>query len=165
MATMAMTEKLKVLFLCTGNVCRSQMSKGWARVLKGDVIEPYSAGIAPAGVDPRATKVMAEVGVDISGHSSKHVDALVDVPLDYVVTVCDKAAESCPVFPAKRRRSTAALRTHHASPGAPRRKSWHSATTAECATRSEFPSRRCPAASRDRSLSHDGGHRPQSVLS
>ena len=91
--------KLKILFLCTGNACRSQMSEGWARHLKGDDIEAYSAGVAPHGVDPRAIKVMAEAGVDISGHTSKHVDELADVDLDIVVTVCDNAAESCPVFP------------------------------------------------------------------
>lgn len=91
-------QKLKVLFLCTGNACRSQMSEGWARHLKGDVLEPYSAGVAPHGVDPRAVQVMAEAGVDISGHASKHVDEL-DVDFDVVVTVCDNAAESCAVFP------------------------------------------------------------------
>jgi arsenate reductase len=96
-----MTDKLKVLFLCTGNACRSQISEGWARALKSDVIEPYSAGVAPHGVDPRAVRVMAEAGVDISGHTSKHLDALKDVTFDYVVTVCDNAAESCPIFPGK----------------------------------------------------------------
>lgn len=90
---------VKVLFLCTGNACRSQMSEGWARRLKDDRIEAYSAGAAPHGLDPRAVKVMAEAGVDISGHTSKHVDTLLHVPFDYVVTVCDNAAESCPVFP------------------------------------------------------------------
>lgn len=93
--------KLKVLFLCTGNACRSQMSEGWARRIKGDLIEAYSAGVAPHGVDPRAVRVMGEAGVDISGHTSKHVDTLLDVPFDYVVTVCDSAAESCPVFPGR----------------------------------------------------------------
>lgn len=93
------TKRLKVLFLCTGNACRSQMCEGWARHLKGDRIEPYSAGVAPHELDPRAVAVMAEAGVDISGHSSKHLDTLLDVPFDYVVTVCDSAAESCPIFP------------------------------------------------------------------
>lgn len=91
--------KQRILFLCTGNACRSQMSEGWARQLKGDVIEAYSAGVAPHGVDPRAVNVMAEAGVDIAGHTSKHVDDLADVEFDVVVTVCDNAAESCPVFP------------------------------------------------------------------
>ncbi len=90
-----------ILFLCTGNACRSQMAEGWARHLKGDVLHAYSAGIAPHGLDPRAVKVMAEVGVDISDHTSKHLDALDDVALDYVITVCDHAAESCPIFPGK----------------------------------------------------------------
>ena len=91
--------RLKILFLCTGNSCRSQMAEGWARALKGDVIEPYSAGTDPHGMNPRAIRVMSEAGVDISGHWSKHVDELKDVPFDYVVTVCDNANEACPVFP------------------------------------------------------------------
>lgn len=89
---------LKVLFLCTGNSCRSQMAEGWARHLKSSELEPYSAGIETHGLNPNAVNVMAEVGVDISGHESKHVDSLSDVELDYVVTVCDSAAESCPMF-------------------------------------------------------------------
>jgi arsenate reductase len=92
---------LKVLFLCTGNSCRSQMAEGWARKLKGETIEPYSAGIEPHGMNPRAMKVMAEAGVDISGQRSKHVDELKDVAFDYVVTVCDQANESCPIFSGK----------------------------------------------------------------
>ena len=95
--------KLKVLFLCTGNSCRSQMAEGWARALKGDIIEPYSAGIEVHGMNPRAVQVMAEVGVDISGQRSKHVAELVGVEFDYVVTVCDRANESCPLFPGKTR--------------------------------------------------------------
>lgn len=90
---------MKVLFLCTGNSCRSQMAEGWARHLKGDVIEAYSAGIETHGMNPSAIKVMAEAGVDISGHRSKHVDELKDVAFDYVVTVCHNAHESCPLFP------------------------------------------------------------------
>src|SRR5256885_969128 len=96
-----MREKLKILFLCTGNSCRSQMAEGWARQLKSDVIDPYSAGIETHGLNPNAVKVMAEAGVDITGQRSKHVDELKDVPLDYVVTVCSNASESCPVFPGK----------------------------------------------------------------
>jgi arsenate reductase len=94
-------QKLKVLFLCTGNSCRSQMAEGWTRYLKDDVIEAYSAGIEPHGLDPNAVKVMAEAGVDISGHRSKHVDEVKDISFDYVVTVCDQAHESCPLFPGK----------------------------------------------------------------
>lgn len=93
-----MTARLRILFLCTGNSCRSQMAEGWARHLKGDVLEPYSAGIETHGLNPRAVRVMAEAGVDISGHRSKHVDELREVPFDYVVTVCDHAHESCPLF-------------------------------------------------------------------
>jgi len=92
---------LKVLFLCIGNSCRSQMAEGWARHLKGDQIEPYSAGIEAHGLNPDAVRVMAEVGVDISGHRSKLVGELREVAFDYVVTVCDDAHESCPLFPGK----------------------------------------------------------------
>ena len=94
-----MSGKLKILFLCTGNSCRSQMAEGWARALKSDSIEPYSAGIETHGLNPNAVKVMAEAGVDISGQRSKHVGELREVPFDYVVTVCDHAHESCPLFP------------------------------------------------------------------
>lgn len=93
--------KLRILFLCTGNSCRSQMAEGWARQLKSDVIEAYSAGIETHGLNPNAVKVMAEVGVDISGHRSKNVDALKDVPFDFVVTVCGHVHETCPIFPGK----------------------------------------------------------------
>ena len=94
-------DKLRVLFLCTGNSCRSQMAEGWARHLKPDLIEAYSAGIRPIGVSSRAIKVMAEAGVDISTHESKHTDELSGVDFDYVVTLCNHAAESCPVFAGK----------------------------------------------------------------
>ncbi len=92
-------QKLKILFLCTGNSCRSQMAEGWARRLKSDVVEPYSAGIETHGLNPRAVQVMSEAGVDISGHRSKHVEQLRDVVLDVVVTVCGHAHETCPVLP------------------------------------------------------------------
>ena len=88
----------RILFLCTGNSCRSQMAEGFARHLKGDQLEAYSAGIETHGLNPHAVKVMAEAGVDISAQTSKHVDSLKDIELDYVVTVCDHAAERCPVF-------------------------------------------------------------------
>ena len=94
-------EKLKVLFLCTGNSCRSQMAEGWAKHLKSDCIEAFSAGVCPIGVSSRATKVMAEAGVDISMHYSKHVEDLTGLDFDYVVTVCDNAKEQCPVFSGK----------------------------------------------------------------
>ncbi len=90
--------KWKVLFLCTGNSCRSQMAEGWARALKGDVLEAYSAGIETHGLNPSAETVMAEAGVDISGHKSKRVEDLIDVPFDFVVTVCGHANETCPTW-------------------------------------------------------------------
>jgi arsenate reductase len=99
-----MADKMKVLFLCTGNSCRSQMAEGWTRHLKSDLIEPYSAGIETHGLNPNAVKVMAEAGVDISGQKSKPVDELKGVPFDYVVTVCDNANETCPFFPGKVKR-------------------------------------------------------------
>jgi arsenate reductase len=92
-------KKLNILFLCTGNSCRSQMAEGWARALKGDVIEAYSAGIETHGLNPNAVKVMAEAGVDISKQTSKNVNTLLDVPFDFVVTVCGHANENCPFFP------------------------------------------------------------------
>ncbi|MGB7157432.1 MAG: arsenate reductase ArsC [Tepidisphaeraceae bacterium] len=101
MTTPDVTTKSKVLFLCTGNSCRSQMAQGWAKHLRSDVIDPHSAGVEPHGVNARAIAVMKEVGVDLSSHRSKHVDELKDVPFDYVVTVCGHAKETCPVFPGK----------------------------------------------------------------
>ncbi len=93
--------KLRILFLCTGNSCRSQMAEGWTRALKGDIISAFSAGIETHGLNPRAVKVMAEAGIDISTHRSKTVADLPTKDLDYVVTVCDHAHESCPLFPGK----------------------------------------------------------------
>ncbi len=92
---------LKILFLCTGNSCRSQMAEGWARHLKGGTFEAYSAGIETHGLNPYAVHVMAEAGVDISGHTSKNVSSLMDIPFDYVITVCGHAHENCPIFPGK----------------------------------------------------------------
>ena len=88
----------RVLFLCTGNSCRSQMAEGWARHMFGDAMDLYSAGTAPHGVDPLAVKVMAEAGVDISSHTSNDVREYLNIPFDLVITVCDSARESCPVF-------------------------------------------------------------------
>ena len=96
---MRLLPKLRVLFLCTGNSCRSQMAEGWARHLVGDVIEPYSAGIEPETLDPRAVRVMAEAGVDISAQRRRHVDDLAGARFDLVVAVCDQAREQCPAFP------------------------------------------------------------------
>lgn len=98
-AESAENEPLKILFLCTGNSCRSQMAEGWARHLKGDLIEAYSAGIESHGLDPNAVKVMAEAGVDISRQRSKNVEALRGITFNTVVTVCGHAHESCPLFP------------------------------------------------------------------
>jgi arsenate reductase len=96
---MNMTNKLRVLFLCTANSCRSQMAEGWTRHLKGDTFEAFSAGTEKQGVNPLAIKVMAEAGVDISGQCSKLISELPQEDFDLVVTVCDHAAESCPHFP------------------------------------------------------------------
>ena len=95
------TKRVSVLFLCTGNSCRSQMAEGWAKTLKSDVIQGFSAGVETHGMNPNAVLVMKEAGVDISGHHSKLLSELSEIKFDYVVTVCDRAKESCPVFPAK----------------------------------------------------------------
>jgi arsenate reductase len=95
--------KLKVLFLCTGNSCRSQMAEGWARALKGETIEAYSAGTHPTALDPMAVRVMADVGIDLSTQQPKSLDAVQHVPFNYVVTVCHDAHETCPVFPGRAR--------------------------------------------------------------
>lgn len=89
---------MRVLFLCTGNSCRSQMAEGWGKKLLAGRAEVFSAGSKPGSVDPRAIKVMAEAGVDISGHRSKHSDEFKGQAFDLVVTVCDKARESCPLW-------------------------------------------------------------------
>ena len=99
-----MAERLRALFLCTGNSCRSQMAEGWARHLCADRIEPYSAGIETHGLNANAVQVMQEAGVDISGHRSKTLADLADVALDLVVTVCGHANETCPVFPGRVRK-------------------------------------------------------------
>ena len=93
--------KPKILFLCTGNSCRSQMAEGWARCRKSDVLEPYSAGLEKHGLNPYAVKVMSEAGVDISKQFSKTHAEIGSVPFDYVVTVCGHANESCPISPGK----------------------------------------------------------------
>lgn len=94
-----MPEKIKLLYLCTGNSCRSQMAEGWTHALKSDEIEVYSAGLETHGLNPNAVKVMAEAGVDISSQKSQHLDEFMDIDLDIVVTVCDHAHETCPLFP------------------------------------------------------------------
>jgi arsenate reductase len=92
---------LKILFLCTGNSCRSQMAEGWTRHLKGDQIEAWSAGLVKHGVNPYAARVMAEAGVDISGQVSKTIAELPTIHFDFVITLCDHASESCPYLPGR----------------------------------------------------------------
>lgn len=95
---------INLLFLCTGNSCRSQMAEGWTRHLKGETINVWSAGVETHGLNPRAVQVMAEAGVDISGHVSKLVSDLPDdVAFDHVVTVCGNARDNCPYFPTRSR--------------------------------------------------------------
>jgi arsenate reductase len=100
MEILRMEKKLRILFLCTGNSCRSQMAEGWTRALKGDIIEAFSAGIEIHGLNQDAVDIMAEAGVDISQNRSKHVNEFVNTDLDVVVTVCGHAHETCPYFPA-----------------------------------------------------------------
>jgi arsenate reductase len=95
-----MSDRPRILFLCTGNSCRSQMAEGLCRALRGDVLEPASAGIEKHGLNPDAAAVMAEIGIDISTHQSKTLQEL-DSEFDYVITVCDHASETCPYFPAR----------------------------------------------------------------
>ena len=106
--------KQKILFLCTGNSCRSQMAEGWGRYLYPDRYEFFSAGIEKHGLNPMAVKVMAEVGVDISAQYSKLLSELGPVTFDYVITVCDHANEQCPLFPGK------AIKLHREFPDPPR---------------------------------------------
>ena len=98
-----MTDKTTVLFLCTGNSCRSQMAEGLCRELHGESIDAFSAGIETHGLNPLAVRAMAELDIDISGHRSKTVEDLADTEFDFVITVCRHADETCPVFPAKTR--------------------------------------------------------------
>jgi len=92
-------QKATILFLCTGNSCRSQMAEGWARYLKKNEIEAYSAGIVKHGLNPLAVQVMAEAGVDISGQESKTIAELPVQEFDWVITLCGHADETCPFFP------------------------------------------------------------------
>ncbi|KMY66897.1 arsenate reductase [Desulfocarbo indianensis] len=98
-------KKKRILFLCTGNSCRSQMAEGFTNALRGDEFAAYSAGVAPKDVDPRAVRVMAESGVDISGQTSKDVEQFIGQEWDWVVTLCDNAREACPFFPGLVKRS------------------------------------------------------------
>ena len=96
-----MPDKLKILFLCTGNSCRSQIAEAWTKKLRSDRVEAWSAGVNPKGIDPRAVKVMSEKGIDISGNVSKDVLTLMDIAFDVVITLCDHAHETCPLFTGK----------------------------------------------------------------
>lgn len=96
---MIIAKKQKILFLCTGNSCRSQMAEGWARYLHGDRFDVWSAGIETHGLNPLAVQVMREAGVDISGHHSKLLEELSGLVFDLVITVCGHADEHCPLFP------------------------------------------------------------------
>ncbi|MEI6891754.1 MAG: arsenate reductase ArsC [Pontiella sp.] len=95
-----MNKKISLLYLCTGNSCRSQMAEGWTRALKGAEIEVYSAGLETHGLNPNAVTVMAEAGMDISTQKSQHIDEFKNTKIDYVITVCNAAHETCPWFPA-----------------------------------------------------------------
>lgn len=95
---------MKLLVLCTGNACRSQMAEGFLRALGDDRLSVSSAGITPTGLDPRTTQVMAELGIDISEHTSDQADRYLQDHFDYVITVCDNAQENCPVFPGEVKR-------------------------------------------------------------
>jgi arsenate reductase len=99
-----MTNRKRVLILCTGNSARSQMAEGLLRHLAGDRFEVASAGVSPTHVRPEAITAMREIGIDISDHHSKSVDEFSDQEFDYVITVCDNANEQCPVFPGKTER-------------------------------------------------------------
>lgn len=103
-------EQIKILVLCTGNSCRSQIAEGYLRNFAKGKAKVYSAGIETHGVNPRAIATMAEDGIDISAHTSNHIDEYKDVEFDYVITVCDHAKERCPFFPTK------ALKFHHNFP-------------------------------------------------
>ncbi|MXV79430.1 MAG: arsenate reductase ArsC [Chloroflexi bacterium] len=96
---MTSADQFRILVICTGNRARSQMAHGWLRQLGGDRVVVSSAGIEPKGVHPIAIRVMSEVGVDISNHTSDHVDRYLEDDFELVLTVCDSAKESCPVFP------------------------------------------------------------------
>ena len=102
--------KQRVLILCTGNSARSQMAEGLLRHMAGDRYEVFSAGTRPVGLNPNAVEAMSEIGIDISGQRSKSVDEFVDQQFDYIITVCDNAKESCPIFPRKRAANSSELR-------------------------------------------------------
>ena len=99
--------KKNVLVLCTGNSCRSQIAEGYLRYFHGEKAEVYSAGVETHGVNPRAIATMKEDGINLSAHTSNHVDEYLSISFDLILTVCDHASERCPIFPGK------AQRIHH----------------------------------------------------
>ena len=99
-----MDKPIRILFLCTGNSCRSQMAEGWANHLGAGRVEAHSAGVNPTGVVPATVEVMAEAGVDISLQYSKAADIFVGEEFDYIITLCDNARETCPYFPGEAKR-------------------------------------------------------------
>ncbi|MCY4062941.1 MAG: arsenate reductase ArsC [Chloroflexi bacterium] len=99
-----MSEKLQVLILCTANSARSQMGEGLLRHIAGDKLDVFSAGRAPSGVNPLAIEAMRARGIDIASHHSHHIDQYLEREFDFVITLCDSAAESCPVFPGRAER-------------------------------------------------------------
>jgi len=113
---------LKVLFLCTGNSCRSQMAEGLLRHLASEVLEVASAGTAPRPVHPLAVRSMAEIGVDIGAQESKPVEQFLSEPFDWVITLCDDAKESCPLFPGSAKRVHWRLRDPAAARGSEEKK-------------------------------------------
>lgn len=103
-------EKKNILVLCTGNSCRSQLAEGYIRHFHGHLAAVYSAGVETHGVNPRAIATMAADGIDITGHTSNHVDEYLHIPFDLILTVCDHASERCPIF------ASTAKRIHHNFP-------------------------------------------------
>ena len=92
---------MKILILCTGNSCRSQIAEGYLKTFLGETAEVYSAGVETHGVNPRAIQIMTEDGIDINDHTSNHIDEYADLKFDHIITVCDHAKERCPVFPSE----------------------------------------------------------------
>lgn len=99
-----MSKTKNILILCTGNSCRSQIAEGWMRFYAKDKANVYSAGIETHGVNPKAIATMKEVGIDISKHTSNHINEYKDIPFDFLITVCDHAKENCPYFPSDAKR-------------------------------------------------------------
>jgi len=117
-----MSSKKKILFVCTHNSARSQMAEGLVNALHSDRYEAFSAGTKPATVNPYAVQVMGEIGIDISGHTAKGEEMFLDMDLDYVVTVCDNANETCPYFPGGRERIHRGFRDPASEEGPPTQK-------------------------------------------